>query len=106
MNTPTTTDHVDSPPADEPVASLRDEPTFEECHAEWIRYHEARKAGLKIDMTRHREYVAFYDGRIVGYGKDELELRKRTAMQLGVHPERLVIDYPWMWPEDIAFAAD
>ena len=103
--TPTLTDAVPVP-APPPTASPLDEPTFEECIAEWLRYDQARKDGMRIDPdgTHLREYVAFYDGRIVGYGKDYLELKERVAAELGVHPARPVIDYPWMWPEDIAFA--
>jgi hypothetical protein len=104
---PTLTD-ADPATAAPPAGSLLDEPTFEECCAEWLRYDQARKDGMNIDPdgTHHREYVAYYDGRIVGYGKDYLELKQRVAAELGVHPARPVIDYPWMWPEDIALATD
>jgi hypothetical protein len=96
---PTLTDAVPVP-APPPTGSPLDEPTFEECIEEFNRYHEAQKAGLKIDPdgTHPNQFVAFYDGRIVGYSPDPTALREETARALGVHPARLLIEYPWMWP--------
>lgn len=102
---PTLTDSVPvvAPP---PTGSPLDEPTFEECHAEWIRFDDARKAGLKIDPdgTHPYQFVAFYDGRIHGYDKDPAKLRERTARELGVHPAWLVIDFPWMWSNGLSMS--
>ncbi len=105
--TPTLTDAVPVP-APPPTGSPLDEPTFEECHAEWIRYSEAQNAGLKIDPdgTHPYQFIAFYEGRIVGYDKDQLALRKRVAAELGVHPARLVIDDPWMLSAETYLATD
>jgi hypothetical protein len=81
-----------------PTGSPLDEPTFEECVAEWNRYDEAKKAGMKTDPdgTHPYQFVAFHDGRIWGYDKDPAALRERVAAELQVHPARLVIDYPWV----------
>lgn len=105
--TPTLTDAVPVP-APPPTGSPLDEPTFEECIAEWNRYDEARKAGMKTDPdgTHSYQFVAFYDGRIVGYDKDQLALRERVATELGVHPARLVIAYPWAWSAETYLATD
>ena len=35
--TPTVTDELPAPVAAESTGSLLDEPTFAECHAEWLR---------------------------------------------------------------------
>jgi hypothetical protein len=106
--TPTITDDLPAVAPPEPTGSLLDEPTFEECHAEWIRFDDLRKAGLKIDPdgTHPYQFVAFYDELIRGYDKDPGVLRERVAAEVGVHPARLVIDYPWMLSAETYFATD
>ena len=90
---PTLTDAVPVP-APPPAGSPLDEPTFEECIAEFNRYHEAQKAGLIDPGNAHaNQFVAFYDGRVIGYGSDGLSLRNEQAAALGVHPARLVVEY-------------
>lgn len=102
---PTLTDDVPAP-APPPSGSPLDEPTFEECIAEWNSYDDARKAGMKIDPdgTHPYRFVAFYGGRIHGYDKDPAELRDRVAAELGIHPARLVIHYPWEWSAETYLA--
>lgn len=90
---PILTDDIPAP-TPPPTGSPLDEPTFEECHAEFNRFHAANRARLiDPDNTHANQFVAFYDGRVVGYGEDSLELRQRTATELGVHPARLVVEY-------------
>ena len=102
----TPADHL-TPPADPapapaangpPPPDLLAEPTFEECHAECLRYYEDRKAG-RVSMRDVPEghHVAYYAGRIVDHDADYTALRERAGAALGIHPARLVIDYPWMW---------
>lgn len=91
--TPTLTDAVPVP-APPPTGSPLDEPTFEECHAEFNRFYDANRAGLLDPGHAHaNQFVAFYDGRVVGYGEDYLELRQRAAAELCVHPARLIVEY-------------
>lgn len=78
-----------APPAPHPL----DEPTFEECHAEWVRYYDAPAGVIDPGLKHSDEFVAFYDGQAVDYGPDPTELRSRAAAMLGVHPARLVIAY-------------
>ena len=99
MNAPTPTV---APPGTNEVAPLvpppsspnpLDEPTFEECHAEWVRYFDT-PAGVIDPGSKHSdEFVAFYDGKAVDYDPDPTELRDRAASTLSVHPARLVIAY-------------
>lgn len=74
------------------------EPSFEECQAEWIRYYDERSAG-RIDLRDlpDRHYVAYYAGQVLDHAADGFELRNRIAASIGVHPARLVIDYPHAW---------
>ena len=37
------------------------------------------------------QYVAFYNGTLVGWGTDPERLRDRIGRQLQVHPERLAV---------------
>lgn len=95
--TPTVTDDVPAP-APPPAGSPLDEPTFEECHAEFNRFYEANRAGLIDPGNAHpNQFVAFYDGKVVGYGEDSLELRQRAAAELGVHPARLIVEFLQVW---------
>jgi hypothetical protein len=74
------------------------EPTYEECHAEWIQYHEDHKAGrLPMQDLPEGHHLAYFGGRIVDHDPDMTILRERAATSLGIHPARLVISYPWMW---------
>ena len=70
-----------------------DEPTFEECIAEWTRYFDAPPGGIDPEFKHSDEFVAFYEGQAVDYDPDPTELQKRAAADLGVHPARLVIAY-------------
>jgi hypothetical protein len=90
---PTLTDAVTTT-APPPGGSLLDEPTFEECHAEFNRFHAATLAGqIDPDHTHDNQFVAFYDGRVVGYGPDRMTLRDEHAALLGIHPARLVVEF-------------
>jgi hypothetical protein len=74
------------------------EPAFEECHAEWIRYHEDKMAGrLPLKDLPQGHYLAYFAGRLVDHDSDMILLTERAAASLGIHPARLVVDYPWMW---------
>lgn len=81
-----------------PMTDPTTEPTWEETHADWMRFYAAEKAGL-IDPERQHtnQWVAFYDGRVVGYGDAGTPLQKRVAAELGVHWARVVVDYLGMW---------
>jgi hypothetical protein len=95
--TPTLTDDALAP-APPPAGSPLDEPTFEECHAEFNRYHEAYKAGVvDPDNVHAGQFVAFYDGRVIGYGTDPTALRRDMSAVLGVHPARLMVEYLYVW---------
>ena len=74
-----------------------DEPPFEECHAEYLRYYEDSRAG-RLDLTGIPDghYLAYYGGRIHDHDTDSIALQHRVAAALGVHWARVVIDYPWM----------
>jgi len=91
------------PTADLPMplgttTDLLAEPTIEECHAEWIRYHEDLKAGrLGLQDIHADHHLAYYGGRLVDHDADLTLLCARAAATLGVHPARIVIAYPWMW---------
>ena len=86
----TTAERDGSPP---PAANPLDEPTADECYAEWGRYYDALPGVIDPGAKHSDEYVAFYDGRAVDYGPDPTELRTRAAGTLGVHPARLAIAY-------------
>src|SRR5436305_1408280 len=101
----TPADHLTPPAEPTPPAAngqqppdLLAEPAFEECHAEWIRYHEDRNAGrVSVRVAPDGHYVAYFGGKIHDHDADYIALRDRVAAALRVHPARLVIDYPWMW---------
>ncbi len=100
MTDPTVIDPPATTPPEPPVpvVDLLSEPTFEECIEEWVRYSDGRLAG-QIPLTGVPEghHVAYYAGRIRGHDTDQTALRERAAAALGIHPARLVIDYPWAW---------
>jgi hypothetical protein len=77
------------PPAPNPL----DEPTVEECLAEWRRYYDYPQGLIDPGLKHSDEFVAFYDGKVVDYDPSQTELRARTAARLGVHPARLVISH-------------
>ena len=77
------------PPAPGPL----DEPTADECYAEWGRYYDTSTTVIDPGSKHPDEYVAFYDGKPVDYDPDATKLRTRAAATLGVHPARLVIAY-------------
>ncbi len=91
--TPTTELLADTAPPLPAAPSPLDEPTFEECHAEWVRFYDAPPGLVDPKFEHSDEYVAFYDGRAVAYDPDPTELLNRAAADLGVHPARLVIAY-------------
>lgn len=68
-----------------------DEPTVEECLAEWGRYYDYPQESIPRDHSD--DFIAFYDGQPRGYDSDPTVLRERVATELGVHPARLVISY-------------
>ena len=70
-----------------------DEPTADECYAEWGRYFDTPGSVLDPGHKHPDEYVAFYDGKPVDYDPDSTELLSRAAAALGVHPGRVVIAY-------------
>lgn len=82
-----------------PVLDPLTEPTFEECHAEFIRYFDDLKAGrLNFDGVPEGHHVAYLGGRIVDHDADYMTLVNRAAAAQGVHPARLSVHYPWAWP--------
>lgn len=84
---------TDSAPPLPAAPNPLDEPTFEECIAEWTRYFDTPGSVLDPGHKHPDEFVAFYDGKPVDYDPDPTELQKRAAAALGVHPARLVIAY-------------
>jgi hypothetical protein len=103
----TPADHLTPPaePTSTPPAAggpqppdLLAEPTFEECIEEWNRYNEDRKAGrVSVRVAPDGHYVAYFGGKIHDHDADGFALQNRVAAALGIHPARVVIDYPWMW---------
>ena len=86
------------PPPAGPAVDLMTEPTFEECLAEWNRYHADQSAGrLSFRGIPEGHHVAYYNGRIVGHDADSFALQHRAATALRVHWARVVVSYPWMW---------
>jgi hypothetical protein len=66
-------------------------PTRDEVMADWRALYAAVNAG---EMREHSErFIAFCDGKLVGVGEDQLELRARMARQFRCHPERFAITY-------------
>jgi hypothetical protein len=93
---PTSPILVKSEPSLKPNGLLA-EPAFEECHAEWIRYHQDRLAGrLDFRDIPDGHHIAYYAARIVDHDSDFILLQRRAASSLDIHPARFVIDYPWM----------
>lgn len=103
----TPADHV-TPPADptpappaangQPSPDLLAEPTFEECIEEWNRYladREAKRISVRVAPEGH--HIAYFGGRIVDHDADYTALLARASAALGIHPARIVMDYPWMW---------
>lgn len=85
-------------PPSNPTVDLLTEPTVEECIEEWNRYYEDRKAGrISVRVAPEGHHIAYFRGRIIDHDANYLVLRNRAAVAVGVHPARLVIDYPWMW---------
>ena len=83
-------------PVDTPSGNLMDPPTWEEEHAAWVRYYHARQRGeidLDPDGQHADEWVAVYNGRVVGYGTSMTEVQNRAGAELGVHWARVVVDY-------------
>lgn len=100
--TPTDHPHALRPgavaPSTPPAVDLLAEPTFEECIEEWDRYNEEKKAGRFNGWNvPEGQHIAYFAGKVHDHDADPLVLRERVAAALGVHPARLVIDYPWMW---------
>jgi hypothetical protein len=90
--------HAQSTSAMATPNNLLAEPTFEECHAEWIQYHEDLKEGrIPLQDVLQGHYLAYYAGRLIDHAADMILLHERVAASLGIHPARLVIAYPWMW---------
>ena len=93
-----TTPVLNPPSIPNTSTELLAEPTFEECHAEWIRYHEDLNAGrLHFREIPEGHHIAYYSGRIVDHDEDPILLTVRAAATLNIHPARLVVSYPWMW---------
>jgi len=68
--------------------------SFEEVQAEWCRFAEFLATGcLDPGGTHAGQYVAFFENRVMGYGADPVELRRATARDNNIHPERVVISY-------------
>ena len=94
--TPTALAPVAADPA--PPPSLLDEPTFDECHAEALRFNADWVAGrITFEGVPDGHFVAYYDGRIVDHDADGYALQGRAAAALGVHFYRVYVSYPWMW---------
>lgn len=91
---PTGANGVHPPPAPNPL----DEPTADECYAEWGRYYEYPQE--LIPPGHSDDFIAFYDGQPRGYDPDPTALLERVAAELGVHPARIVITYlgPYIRP--------
>lgn len=88
-------DFTEPLPSDNPL----DEPTFDECIAEWTRYFDYPRE--LIPAGHSDDFIAFYDGQPRGYDPDPTSLQERVAAELGIHPARLVISYlgPYIRPE-------
>jgi hypothetical protein len=88
-----------APPApSNPTVDLLTEPTFEECVLEYTRYFEDRDANrISVRVAPEGHHVAYFAGAIHDHDADPAALRSRVAAALGVHPARIVVDYPWMW---------
>lgn len=83
-----------------PTVDLLAEPTFEESHAQWLRYHDDARAGRLNGINIPPDnYYAYYEGRIVDHDPDFNVLLHRAAAKIGVHWARLYIGYcgePWV----------
>jgi hypothetical protein len=66
-------------------------PTWDEVMADWRAMYAAVNAGTMYDHCER--FIAFCDGKLVGVGDDQLELRIRMAHQFQRHPERFAITY-------------
>lgn len=74
------------------------EPVSEECAEEYARYFADREAGrVAVEAFPEGHYVAYHAGQIHDHDADPTALRARVAARLGVHPARIVVDYPWQW---------
>jgi hypothetical protein len=94
----TPTDLIPPSAADPAPPDPLAEPTFEECQAEWLRYHQDLTAGRFNDWdVPEGHYVAYYGGQVHGHDTDMNALQQRVAAALGVHRARVVVSYPWMW---------
>ena len=69
------------------------EPTFDEAHAEWLRFYRIPAEDLDPTGDHAGQYVAALGATIRGYDADPVALRSRVASSLNVHPERLVISF-------------
>jgi hypothetical protein len=79
-------------PADATESPLTAFPTLAEEGEQWRQYYEAHEAGvIDPDMLHSKEFVAVYDGRVIGYGPDPSDLRQRAATGLGIHPARIIV---------------
>lgn len=81
-------------PSNEAAANVdpMSEPDDNEIRYEWVRYFDAAKRGEIDPAGEHLdEYVAFYNGAVVGYGKDSYELQRQVANRIGVHWARVVV---------------
>ena len=68
-------------------------PSFDEAHAEWLKFYRLPVADIDPTGEHAGQYVAVFGGTIRGYDADPIALRMRVAEELHVHPERLVISY-------------
>jgi len=85
-------------PPSNPTVDLLTEPTVEECIKEWNRYYEDRKAGrISVRVAPKGPPIVYFGGRIIDHDANYLALCSHGTVAVGVHPARLVIDYPWMW---------
>jgi hypothetical protein len=90
-------DFAPSPKVQAQVAELRElakqfpAPTWAEVMPDWQALYAEANAGTIHDHCDR--FVAFCEGKLVGVGDDELELRIRLSHKLQRHPERFAITY-------------
>jgi hypothetical protein len=66
-------------------------PTWDEVKADWLALYAAANEGAIHEHCGR--FVAFCEGRLVGVGDDQLELRIQLARELQRHPERFAITF-------------
>lgn len=64
-----------------------EEELLDDCR--WFQKHSTSNVLAGYRGT----HVAIYQGQVVGFGDNSLQLNVDLARQLGVHPQRLVIEY-------------